>query len=231
MPHDPATMSLLFSIGHWLTGTFVFPIGALVAWQSFFRRAEVPGVGVPLLLAAAGATLALYIVFHAGADDAARMLVWALGEPQQLQHFAFAALLVAMGAGEWMARKGSDRAALVWPTGYLLLGAAFVIHEQIGEDAHAKWLYHVALGTAIMGAGGLRLAQRRCWLGWRAGGLAFASALLVVGILLVSYREDEPLHAATGTWPDRDVTSAVSSAAGGSSHPVSKPLSAAIIRS
>ena len=188
MPHDPDTMSLLFSIGHWLIGAFSFPIAALVVWQAQRRDAAVPGIGIPLLLLAAGATLALYIVFHAGVDDALLMLNWALRQPQQLQHFAFAALIVAMGAGEWKSGLRGSRAALVWPVGYIILGAAFIVHEQIGSNAHAKWLYHMALGVMIILAGALRLAQRRGWLPWRRAGLWFAALLCLIGILLISYR-------------------------------------------
>lgn len=193
MPHDPNTMSLLFSIGHWLIGAFSFPIAALVVWQAQRRNAAVPRIGIPLLLVAAGSTLALYIVFHAGVDDALLMLNWALRQPQQLQHFAFAALIVAMGVGEWKSGPRGGRAALVWPVGYIILGTAFIVHEQIGNNAYAKWLYHMALGVMIIVAGALRLVQRRGWLPWRPAGLGLAASLCLIGILLVSYRETMPL--------------------------------------
>lgn len=195
MPHDPATMALLFSIGHWIVGAFAFPISFLIAWQACRRHAKAPQMGLPLLLSGAGMTLAVFIVFHAGMDEAGRMLSWALSQPQQIQHFVFAALLVGIGVAEWAARRGGG-AGLVWPFGYILLGAAFIVHEQIGDNAHAKWLYHVALGSAMMFAGALRLAQRRGWLDWRLGGLAFAVSIVVVGIMLVSYRENNSLDQA-----------------------------------
>jgi len=98
-------------------------------------------------------------------------------------------LIAATGAGEWKAGPRGGRATLVWPIGYIILGATFIVHEQIGSNAHAKWLYHMALGVMIIMAGALRLAQRRGWLPWRRAGLGFAALLCPIGIVLISYRE------------------------------------------
>ncbi|MGR3436223.1 MAG: hypothetical protein ACU0CO_15255 [Shimia sp.] len=190
MPHDPETFALIVSAGHWIVGAYLFPIAALIGLEASRGRGRPISWAIPALLAGAGATLALYVVFH-DPDRWREMLSWALRDTQQIQHLLFSALLLAVALAEWRANRTGRRSwGVVWPVGYTVLGAAFVIHEQLGEHAREKWLYHVALGTAIMMVGLLRGAQVLRVLSWRHGGLAMAAALVVVGGMLVTYREN-----------------------------------------
>ena len=189
MPHDPETFALIVSAGHWIVGAFLFPISILV-WMEARRGRGMPAPwAIPAVIATTGVALMLYVVFH----DPARwreMVGWTLRDVRQIQHLAFAALLVTVAGFEYRAnRTGGRTAALAWPVGYLVLGFAFIVHMQVGDHARDTWIYHVGLGLLVMFAGAARISQVTGRLPWQTGGLVLAALLMVVGVMLVTYRE------------------------------------------
>lgn len=131
--------------------------------------------------------------------------VWPLGEigffeslrdVEVLQHRVFVALIVAFALFEWGVRTGRlqrPRAALVFPLVTALGGALLLTHSHAIANVKDQLLIelsHTPLALAGIGAGWLR------WLELRAdgpvrrlAGWAWPICFLIVGVILLLYRE------------------------------------------
>lgn len=192
IPHDPDTMALLSSAGHWLVGAFVLPVAVLIGFEANGRLTTSPlRYCVPALIILSGFALAGYIVFHAGLDRAPEMLQYALGSDKQIQHFVMAAAVVIIGASEWLARTAPRNTSpwrFVWPTAYMATGLGFIFHVQTGPQAEAVWHYHALLGIVILSASLARLGQVSKLVAWRPSGLIFAGLLAIEAGMLLAFR-------------------------------------------
>jgi copper resistance protein D len=130
--------------------------------------------------------------------------VWPLGpvgpleslrDPEVVQHRAFVAVIVAFGIFEWRVRTGrvaSRALARVFPLATGLGAVLLLTHSHAVGDARDALLIELShlpiavLGVAAAGARWLEIAapRDRRWAGW-----VWPAALVVVGALLLDYRE------------------------------------------
>jgi len=130
--------------------------------------------------------------------------VWPLGpvgpleslrDPEVVQHRAFVAVIVAFGIFEWRVRTGrvaSRALARVFPLATGLGAVLLLTHSHAVGDARDALLIELShlpiavLGVAAAGARWLEIAAPRDgrWAGW-----VWPAALVVVGALLLDYRE------------------------------------------
>ncbi|MDQ2694716.1 MAG: CopD family protein [Pseudomonadota bacterium] len=138
--------------------------------------------------------------------------VWPLGPesfwatlqvPAVLQHRLATLLVVGLGLFEWQVRAGrlaGSRWGYVFPLLCAVGGAMLLTHSHVAFELKAEFLIevsHAALGflAVVMGAGRwleLRLpapGRRRAAPGRRRAGLAWRAALVLMGLVLVFYRE------------------------------------------
>ncbi|MGR3434269.1 MAG: hypothetical protein ACU0CO_05165, partial [Shimia sp.] len=108
MPHDLESFALIVSIGHWIIGAYLFPIAVLVGWEAAHGRGRPAAWAIPILLAAAGGTLTLYVVFH-DPDRWQEILYWVLRDTQQIQHLLFSAPLIVVALAEFRANRTGAR--------------------------------------------------------------------------------------------------------------------------
>jgi putative copper resistance protein D len=122
---------------------------------------------------------------------------WAsFGDPEVLQHRAYAALTVALGLFEWAVRTGrihSERAALVFPLICALGGALLLTHSHslgnVKEELLAE-LTHVPLALLGVTAGWARWLELRLPpADRRIPSFVRPVCFVLVGILLLLYRE------------------------------------------
>lgn len=192
MPHDPATMAFLSSLGHWIVGGFVLAVAVVMVFEAQHGlQSTAWRFLAPSLIVSTGLALALFIIFHAGFDRAFEMLSHALSDPQQIQHFIIAGATVLIGLAEARARRARFEDStwrFVWPIAYFAFGLGLILHEQTGPDAEAIWRYHVLLGLVVMIAGAARLCQvtRAEW--FRRAGYIFSLSLAAEALLLLLFR-------------------------------------------
>ena len=130
--------------------------------------------------------------------------VWPLGpvgpleslrDPEVVQHRAFVAVIVAFGIFEWRVRTGrvaSRALARVFPLATGLGAVLLLTHSHAVGDARDALLIELShlpiavLGVAAAGARWLEIAAPRDgrWAGW-----VWPAALVLVGALLLDYRE------------------------------------------
>ncbi|HSE03389.1 MAG TPA: CopD family protein [Methylomirabilota bacterium] len=112
------------------------------------------------------------------------------------QHRVFVLLVVAFGIFEWMVRSGrlaSRRAALVFPLLCVVGGAMLLSHSHAAQNLKDEFLLevtHAPLGVLALVIGWGRWLELRLPDGRRrVPGLLWAVALVLVGGLLLIYRE------------------------------------------
>jgi putative copper resistance protein D len=178
---------------HHLAGLLVLAIGLLAL---FDRTGKAPWArNWPLLFL----LLAGFLWFKADPE------VWPLGEvgfwaslrdPEVVQHRIFVALIAGFGIFEWRVRTGrilKPRAALVFPF-IVALGAALLLtHSHALSNIKEQLLIelsHVPLALAGMTAGAARWLELRLdGPGSRVAGWVWPPAFMVVGLILLFYRE------------------------------------------
>ncbi|HVI87383.1 MAG TPA: CopD family protein [Dongiaceae bacterium] len=131
--------------------------------------------------------------------------VWPLGQEgffdslrdvEVLQHRFFVVLIVIFGLFEWRVRAfdwGHNKAALVFPLGCAIGGAALLTHSHAIANIKDQLLIeltHTPLALAGMGAGWARWLELRLDPpGNRIAGWVWPVCFVLVGLLLLSYRE------------------------------------------
>jgi putative copper resistance protein D len=122
---------------------------------------------------------------------------WAsLRDPEVVQHRLFVLLIAAFAVFEWRVRTGrisSPRAALVFPL-VIALGAVLLLtHSHALSNIKEQLLIelsHVPLALAGMTAGAARWLELRLdGPGSRVAGWVWPAAFVVVGVILLAYRE------------------------------------------
>lgn len=119
-----------------------------------------------------------------------------LGYPEVLQHRLFVLLVVVFGVFEWMVRTGrfsSPRFAFVFPLLCAVGGSLLLTHSHAGLNLKVEYLIevtHAPLGVlALAVAWGRWLELRLPGTGDHVPGRVWATALTLVGVLLLVYRE------------------------------------------
>ncbi len=148
----------------------------------------------PGLIAFAGAALMIYMVApHHGMDHAREQWRFVSGDDQQRQHLLIALLGFLGGGVELLHRTGtlSNRWETAWPASLLAVGLVFVLHAQHGEGTAMKRavILHRLLGSFLIGAGVLRLAEIWMRPGPRWPAISWGLMLFFAGIILIAYRE------------------------------------------
>jgi putative copper resistance protein D len=131
--------------------------------------------------------------------------VWPLGQEgffdslrdvEVLQHRFFVVLIVIFGLFEWRVRAfdwGHNKAALVFPLACAIGGAALLTHSHAIANIKDQLLIeltHTPLALAGMGAGWARWLELRLGPpGNRIAGWVWPICFVLVGLLLLSYRE------------------------------------------
>lgn len=131
--------------------------------------------------------------------------VWPLGQEgfftslrdvEVLQHRFFVVLIVIFGLFEWRVRAfdwGHSKAALVFPLACAIGGAALLTHSHAIANIKEQLLIeltHTPLALAGMGAGWARWLELRLDPpGNRIAGWVWPVCFVLVGLLLLSYRE------------------------------------------
>jgi len=131
--------------------------------------------------------------------------VWPLGQEgffdslrdvEVLQHRFFVVLIVIFGLFEWRVRAfdwGHNKAALVFPLGCAIGGAALLTHSHAIANIKDQLLIeltHTPLALAGMAAGWARWLELRLDPpGNRIAGWVWPVCFVLVGLLLLSYRE------------------------------------------
>jgi putative copper resistance protein D len=122
---------------------------------------------------------------------------WAsLRDPEVVQHRLFVLLIAGFAVFEWRVRTGrinSPRAALVFPLVVALGAALLLTHSHALSNIKEQLLIelsHVPLALAGMAAGAARWLELRLdGPGSRAAGWVWPAAFVVVGVILLLYRE------------------------------------------
>lgn len=176
---------------HW-AGVFMLAIGLLALLnQGGLRLAR----HWPLLFFG----MAVFLFLRADPE------VWPLGQEgfftslrdvEVLQHRFFVVLIVIFGLFEWRVRAfdwGHSKAALVFPLACAIGGAALLTHSHAIANIKDQLLIeftHTPLALAGMGAGWARWLELRLDPpGNRVAGWVWPVCFVLVGLLLLSYRE------------------------------------------
>ena len=122
---------------------------------------------------------------------------WAsMAEPTVLQHRAFVVLVVLFGLFEWMVRTKrlrSPRSPLIFPVLCAIGGALLLTHSHASLNLKTEFLMevtHAPLGVlAVLVGWGRWLQLRLTAPEGRLSGRLAASAMTVIGVLLLLYRE------------------------------------------
>jgi putative copper resistance protein D len=143
--------------------------------------------------------LAAFIVVRAdpGAWPLGPVGFWeSMTYPEILQHRLFALIVVAFGIFEWMVRTGrlvSPGPALVFPLLCAVGGGLLLAHSHGGIDVKEEFLIevtHIPLGLLAVAVGwGRWLELRGAPPQARRAGRVWEVSLVLVGLLLVLYRE------------------------------------------
>ncbi len=178
---------------HHLAGLMVLTIGLLALVE---RTGKAPWArNWPLLFLLLGG----FLWFKADPE------VWPLGDvgfwaslrdPEVVQHRLFVLLIAGFAAFEWRVRTGrirNPRAALVFPL-VIALGAALLLtHSHALANIKEQLLIelsHVPLALAGMTAGAARWLELRLdGPGSRVAGWVWPPAFVLVGVILLAYRE------------------------------------------
>jgi putative copper resistance protein D len=181
---------------HHLAGLLVLAIGLLALLDRTGKAPLAPWArNWPLLFLLLGG----FLWFKADPE------VWPLGDvgfwaslrdPEVVQHRIFVVLIAGFAIFEWRVRTGRirhARAALVFPL-IIALGAALLLtHSHALSNLKAQLLIelsHVPLALAGMTAGAARWLELRLDRpGSRIAGWVWPPAFLVVGVILLLYRE------------------------------------------
>jgi putative copper resistance protein D len=178
---------------HHLAGLLVLAIGLLALID---RTGKAPWArNWPLLFLLLGG----FLWFKADPE------VWPLGEvgfwaslrdPEVVQHRIFVLLIAGFAVFEWRVRTGrirSPRAALVFPLVVALGAALLLTHSHALSNIKEQLLIelsHVPLALAGMTAGAARWLELRLdGPGRRVAGWVWPAAFVVVGVILLAYRE------------------------------------------
>lgn len=196
--HPPQAVRRESTTAHRILGVLLF-IAAIVALLDSFG---VIGVGASLsiwpgvaILAGALLTLGVFF-FHHGVAHLALAAKVNVYDPEQRTHVTWAILTSAVGVAEILraASKTPDSAgAAVLPAVLILLGLLFIFHSGHGTPEAIRTLnrYHRILGSAFILTGilkGIHLAFPPF------PNYPWAAGLLVVGLMLATYREPEGAH-------------------------------------
>jgi putative copper resistance protein D len=116
--------------------------------------------------------------------------------PDVLQHRLFTLLVVAFGLFEWMVRAGrlrSTRCALVFPLLSAFGGGLLLTHSHAAFSLKEEFLIeltHIPLGVLALLVGSTRWLELRLPEPEdRLPGRLWAVGLLLIGVLLLVYRE------------------------------------------
>jgi putative copper resistance protein D len=178
---------------HHLAGLLVLAIGLLALLD---RTGKAPWArNWPLLFLLLGG----FLWFKADPE------VWPLGDvgfwaslrdPEVVQHRLFVLLIAGFAVFEWRVRTGrirSPRAALVFPLVVALGAALLLTHSHALSNIKEQLLIelsHVPLALAGMTAGAARWLELRLdGPGRRVAGWMWPAAFVVVGVILLAYRE------------------------------------------
>jgi copper resistance protein D len=178
---------------HHLAGLLVLAIGLLALLD---RTGKAPWArNWPLLFLLLGG----FLWFKADPE------VWPLGDvgfwaslrdPEVVQHRLFVLLIAGFAVFEWRVRTGrirSPRAALVFPLVVALGAALLLTHSHALSNIKEQLLIelsHVPLALAGMTAGAARWLELRLdGPGRRVAGWVWPAAFVVVGAILLAYRE------------------------------------------
>jgi putative copper resistance protein D len=178
---------------HHLAGLLVLAIGLLALLD---RTGKAPWArNWPLLFLLLGG----FLWFKADPE------VWPLGDvgfwaslrdPEVVQHRLFVFLITGFAAFEWRVRTGRitrPRAALVFPLVVALGAALLLTHSHALSNIKEQLLIelsHVPLALAGMTAGAARWLELRLdGPGARVAGWVWPAAFVVVGVILLAYRE------------------------------------------
>ncbi len=143
--------------------------------------------------------LAAFIVVRAdpGAWPLGPLGFWeSMAYPEIIQHRVFALIVIAFGVFEWMVRTGrfaSRGPALVFPLLCAVGGGLLLAHSHGGVNVKEEFLIevtHIPLGLLAVAVGwGRWLELRSAPPEARRAGRVWEVSLVLVGILLVLYRE------------------------------------------
>ena len=176
---------------HW-AGLFMLAIGVLALLnQAGFRLAR----HWPVIFFA----MAVFLFLRADPE------VWPLGQEglidslrdvEVLQHRFFVLLIITFGVFEWRVRAfdwGHSKAALVFPLACAIGGAALLTHSHAIANIKDQLLIeltHTPLAIAGIGAGWARWLELRLDPpGNRVAGWVWPACFVLVGLMLLSYRE------------------------------------------
>ncbi|HEX6212784.1 MAG TPA: CopD family protein [Methylomirabilota bacterium] len=177
---------------HHVSGLFVLLMGAL----SLIALAGVRAAGHwPLLFLG----LAGFILLRSDPDawPLGPQGFWAgMGDVEVWQHRVFVLIVVALGLGEWAARRGRLRSPWVARTFPLLCavgGGLLLVHGHVTQDVKNAFLLevtHAPLGVLGLVVGwGRWLEVRLAPPASRMPGWLSATAMVAIGTLLLLYRE------------------------------------------
>ena len=183
--HTAEEMQLFSNVAHSMEGVIVLAAAMIALAQARGRmnrgRAQ---VAWPVLVLLAGVFLLLYLLvpWH-GLGMADDQWAFIFNDPQQRQHFLISVLLTAGGISELKHRRS------IFSLTLMALGVVFLMHHQHGDTiavARAV-LVHQWLG-ALFGIAGLMSLWREFKPAARWATIAWPVALLLAGLLLLSYR-------------------------------------------
>lgn len=178
---------------HHVSGLFVLGMGLLASLERF-GGARWPRHWPLVFL---GLAAFMMVRNDPGAWPLGPLGFWAsMAEPSVLQHRVFVLMVVAFGVFEWLVRTGRLRApacALVFPLLCAVGGGLLLTHSHASLNLKSEFLIevtHIPLGIlGILVGWGRWLELRLPDPGRRLAGRLSATALALVGVLLLLYRE------------------------------------------
>ena len=191
----PEQLQWASNLAHWIEGA-MFAIVAVIALLQALGYLKSKGAQYlwPGLVLISGVFLPAYILLQRGPGGIGTTWNLVIRDPQQLEHFMMALLLLATGLAEVLDRAKLLETKLrkfVAPAAFVVIGFLLFVHTEYGTpeaiaDSVANHRYQ---GAVIVLAGLLKVAevlwQRRFkWLAY-----PWIAMLFVAALLLITYRE------------------------------------------
>lgn len=192
---SPETLRWISNLAHWIEGGMFAIVGLLALLQALgYAQSKGAQYIWPVLILIAGVFLPGFILMQRGFEGIG--VTWSLvtRDPQQREHFAMAALLLAAGAAEVLLRTNTHRSRLwrfVSPAALVIIGAVFFVHTEYGtpEAIAEAAKKHAYMGLAILLAGVFKAAEVLWARKFPRIVFAWIAMLFVAALLLISYRE------------------------------------------
>lgn len=192
----PEQLQFVSNLAHWIEGA-LFAVIASIALIRALGYARWNGAQYlwPLLIVIGGLFLPAYIVLQNGLNQIGERWSFIANDPQQLEHFAMALLLVLAGIGEIIGEANSYQPfwKLMAPGALIAIGSLLFLHTEYGtpEAIAESVTQHRYQGSLVVLVGISKVAdvlwQRRVkWLAY-----PWIVLLFITALMLIRYREPE----------------------------------------